>query len=117
MHGLTDTIPNKYSLATGRNASKIRENSVRQYFVPSDFFEQGTEISNYKGYPIRVYNMERMLIELLRYKGKLPFDYYKEVLRNYRQILPRLNMQMIQDYVCYAPKSGKIMRLLQNEVL
>ena len=66
---------------------------------------------------IPVYSRERMLIELLRYKSKLPFDYYKEILLNYRKIMPQLDIQAIQDYAMDAPKSGKIMDTLQMEVL
>ena len=117
MYGLTDVIPDEYDLSTDRNASKIPGDHIKQYFAPSSFFEQGAETVDYKGYPIRMYNKERMLIELLRYKNKLPFDYYKEVLRGFRQILPQLDMQAIQDYVYEAPKSGKIMEILQTEVL
>ena len=58
-----------------------------------------------------------MLIELLRYKNKMPYDYYKEVLHSFRKILPKLDMQAIQDYAYEAPKSGKIMEALQTEVL
>lgn len=58
-----------------------------------------------------------MLIELLRYKSKFPFDYYKEIILNYRKILPRLNIQMIQDYAFAAPKSGKVLDTLRMEVL
>ena len=57
------------------------------------------------------------MIELLRYKDKLPYDYYKEVLHNFRRILPQLNIQEIQDYAGEAPKSGRIMKTLQTEVL
>ena len=71
----------------------------------------------YKGYPIKIYSKERMLVELLRYKTKLPFDYYKEVLLNYRKILPQLDIQAIQDYAMEAPKSNKIMETLQMEVI
>lgn len=117
MHGLTDVIPDEYDLSTDRNASKIRGENIKQYFAPSNFFEQGAETVDYKGYPIRVYNKERMLIELLRYKNKLPYDYYKEVLHSFRRILPKLDMQAIQDYAYEAPKSGKIMEALQTEVL
>lgn len=52
----------------------------------------GIEIADYKGYDIRIYNKERMLIELVRYKSKLPFDYYKEIILNYRKLLPRLDI-------------------------
>jgi len=117
IHGLTDVIPDKYDLSTDRNASKIPSDNIKQYFAPSFFFEQGVETVYYKGYPIRMYSKERMLIELLRYKNKLPFDYYKEVLSSFREILSQLDIQAIQDYASEAPKSGKIMERLQTEVL
>ena len=85
--------------------------------MPDSFFEQGEETLIYRNYAIRIYNKERMLVELLRYKTKLPFDYYKEVLLNYRKIVHKLDIQKIQDYVFEAPKSRKIMETLQLEVL
>ena len=36
-----------------------------------DFFEEGIEVADYKGYDIRIYNKERMLIELIRYEQYL----------------------------------------------
>lgn len=117
MHGLTDVIPDEYDFATDRNAAKIRDRRVKQYYSPSDFFGQGVETRDYRGFQIRVYSKERMLIELLRYKSKLPFDYYKEVLQNYRRIMPQLDIQKIQDYAYAAPKSRRIMESLQMEVL
>lgn len=59
---------------------------------------------------------EWMLIELVRYKSKLPFEYYKEIILNYRKILPTLNIQKIQDYALLAPKSNKVLEILQMEV-
>ncbi len=117
MHGLTDVIPDEYDLATTRNAAKIPDKRVKQYFVPDVFFAEGIDKMNYKGYTVPIYSKERMLIELLRYKSKFPFDYYKEIILNYRKILPRLNIQMIQDYAFAAPKSGKVLDTLRMEVL
>lgn len=37
MHGLTDVIPDEYDLATTRNAAKIPDKRVKQYFVPDVF--------------------------------------------------------------------------------
>lgn len=117
MHGLTDQIPDEFDFATARDAAKIKDKRIKQFFYPESFFEQGVTISDYKGYPIRLYSKERMLIELLRYKSKLPFDYYKEILLNYRRILPQLNIQLIQDYAYAAPKSSRILETLRLEVL
>ena len=115
-YDMTDTIPDKCDLATPRDAAKITDKRVKQYFIADDFFEQGIETMDYKGYSIRIYSRERMLVELIRYKSKISFDYYKEVLLNYRRILPQLNIQDIQDIVLAAPKSNKIMETLQMEV-
>ena len=60
---------------------------------------------------------ERMLVELIRYKSKLPYDYYKEIGLNYRRILPTLDVQEIQDLTLAAPKSNKVFEVLQAEVL
>lgn len=117
LYGMTDDIPDEVDLATTRDAAKIPDKRVKQYFVADDFFTEGIERMDYKGYSIRIYSRERMLIELLRYKTKLPFDYYKEVILNYRKILPTLNIQKIQDIALAAPKSGKVMQILQTEVL
>ena len=116
-HGLTNVIPDECDLATTRDAAKIRDERVKQYFVSDDFFGEGIETADYKGYDVRIYNRERMLIELVRYKSKLPFDYYKEIILNYRKLLPKLNVQKIQDYALLAPKSNKVLEILQMEVL
>lgn len=117
LHGLTDVIPDGYDLATDRDAAKISNPQIHQYFVASDFFPAGVEAVDYRGFPVRVYSKERMLVELLRYKTKLPFDYYKELIQNYRKILPRLDVQKLQDLALAAPKSASILRALQMEVL
>lgn len=115
-HGLTDVIPEECDLATKRDAAKIKDERVKQYFVSDEFFDEGIESVDYKGYDIRIYNKERMLIELVRYKTKLPFDYYKELILNYRKLLPGLDVQKIQDYALRAPKSNKVLDILQMEV-
>ena len=116
LYGLTDTIPDAYDLATTRNAAKIKDTRVKQYFVDEEYFNKGIEYIDMKGYSIPIYSKERMLIELIRYKTKLPFDYYKEIILNYRKELPKLNIQEIQDLAMEAPKSNKIMGILQTEV-
>lgn len=116
IHGLTDVIPDVYDLATDRDAAKITDKRVKQYFYPSEMFEAGVEEQEYSGYRIRIYSKERMLVEVIRYKSKLPFDLYKEVILNYRRIMPTLNIQEIQDHALGSPKSARILEILQTEV-
>ena len=60
-HGLTDVIPDECDLATTRDAAKIKDKRVKQYFVSDSFFAEGIEIADYKSYDIRIYNRESML--------------------------------------------------------
>lgn len=115
-HGLTDVIPDVYDLATERDAAKIRDTSVKQFFYPPDFFQQGISEMDYQGTRIRIYNRERMLVELARYKTKIPFDYYKEIISSYRKILPDLDIELIENYAEDAPHSDRVIRIIQTEV-
>ena len=116
-YGLTDVIPEACDLATSRNAAKIRDVRVKQFFVPDEVLYHGAVMDQEHDYPIRIYSRERLLVELLRYKSKLPFDLYKEVLLSFRKIINQLNMQNIQDYAMAMPKRKMIMEALQMEVL
>lgn len=113
---LTDVIPEKYYLTTDRGASKISDNRVIQIFENSKELMFGAEMIKYGESKILMYNKERLLIELLRNKNKLPYDYYKEILINYRTIVHDLDIPMIQDMAMVLPKSGMIMDTLQTEV-
>ena len=115
-HQLTDVIPEKYYLATNCDASKITDSRVVQIFENSGNLELGAEYIDYGGTSIYIYNKERMLVELLRNQNKLPFDYYKEILKNYRNILWELDVQLIQDMALSLPKSQMVLKNLQIEV-
>ena len=117
IHGLTDVVPEEYDFATDRDAAKITDKRIKQFFYPREILLNGVIEMDYQGYPIKIYNKERMLVELIRYKNKIPFDYYKEVILNYRRILPTLDIREIEDYAMASPKRDLIMETLQLEVL
>ena len=54
--------------------------------------------------------------ELLRKKNKLPFDYYKEILGNYRKIIYELDVSAVQNMIMMMPKTRMIMEALELEV-
>lgn len=115
-HGLTDAIPDYYYMATVRGASQIQDSRVKQIFENSDDVQMGKTSLEYNGTEINVYNRERMLVELIRCKNKLPFDYYKEIVNNYREILHELDVESITEYARCLPKKKMVMETLQREV-
>ena len=116
-YNLTDVIPDKYYLATDRNAAKISDKRIIQIFEKSEILSLGVTKEEVNGYVINIYSKERLLVELLRHKNTLPFDYYKEILLNFREIVYDLDIRAIQEYAEAVPKSSMIMDTLRLEVL
>ncbi|MCD7893431.1 MAG: hypothetical protein LUG60_06975 [Erysipelotrichaceae bacterium] len=116
-HGLTDDIPEYYYLATPKNTKKIKDNRIKQHYENSQGIDLGVITIQYNSDTITTYNKERMFIELVRYKNKLPFDYYKEIISNYRKIIDKLNIWLIIEYSELLPKKNMVYETLQMEVL
>lgn len=115
-HGLTDVIPRKASLAIKRNTIRIYNDKIIQFFVPDKLFEMGKIELTFEDATIPVYDKERMLIELIRNKKRMAFDYYKEIINSYRKKLNDLDVRKIEDYIKEFDKEDYIFRTIQEEV-
>ncbi|MCR4781525.1 MAG: hypothetical protein K5851_02070 [Lachnospiraceae bacterium] len=116
-HSLTDVIPDFFYLATKREDTRIRDARVKQSFVKSEMFDAGIEEMIYNNIRIRIYSKERMLVELMRFKSKMPFDYYKEIIQNYRRITEQMDFGLVEDYAYMFRNGDNIMNQIQMEVL
>jgi len=116
-HSLTDAIPEHYYLATRRNDTRINDPRVIQSFLKNDIFEAGITELKYNNSSIRIYNLERMLIELMRFKAKIPMDYYKEIIQNYRRISSEMDFGLVEDYASLFRNGNHLMDMIQMAVL
>ena len=73
----------------------------------------GLEISN-KGRVRRTKHKNKGNIG--KYKNKLPYDYYKEIIDSYRNIIQELNIELIEELAMTLPKSQMVMDTIQSEV-
>ena len=115
-HGLTDVIPDEYYIATAESSRALRDPRIRQMYVKDEILNLGVMEMERRDARFRIYDRERMLIELLRFKKKLPFDYYKEILGNYRSLLYELDIERIQEYAETFPRHKMISEMLEAEV-
>lgn len=115
-HGLSDVVPDAYSLASPARSAPIADRRVRQWFVPAGTLDIGRTQIEQSGATIAVYDLERLLIELMRNRNKLPYDYYKEVLNAYRANLDRLYPAKLDDYLTAFPRRNAISAALEREV-
>ena len=118
----TDIIMHKYPKAvfTGKSAfyyHSLSDVMIIQSFLKEDIFEAGIITKEYNGSKIRLYNRERMLIELMRFKASIPLDYYKEVIHNYRNMTFDLDFVLIEKYANLFNNSRNLLDMVQMEVL
>lgn len=116
-HGLTDVIPDFYHLATVRTDGRIKDERVKQTFLKADIFDMGQIKKLYHNTEICIYSLERMLIELVRFRGKLPFDYYKEIIGSYRKRVETMDIAKVEEYAAKFKHSDKMMQVIELEVL
>ena len=115
-YDLTDTIPDRYALATPANANAIKDRRVKQYFVPRRIYDIGVGEIIRGGEEVRIYDLERLLIDTARMKNLMPVDLYREVISNYRTRIGELDPAKITDYLEKFPKRNMIERILDEEV-
>ena len=57
-----------------------------------------------------------MIIELVRQHQQLPYDYYKEIVRSFRNRIYDIDIEKLQDYIPLFPVSNKIQNLIEKEI-
>ena len=115
-HNLTDVIPTKIYLATNRNATTLSSDKIQQIRMKDELYELGKTQIEYEGVKINIYDKERLLIDLARYKNQIGYDLYKEIISNYRRIADTLDTQKIEEYLQYFVNGDKIFEIIQDEV-
>lgn len=110
-------IPDFYHLATVRTDGRIKDERVKQTFLKEDIFDMGQIKMPYHNTEISIYNLERMLIELIRFRGKLSFDYYKEIIGAYRNRVETMDIAKVEEYAEKFKHSDKMMQIIELEVL
>ena len=116
-HSLTDVIPDFYYLATLRTDSRIKDERVKQSYLKTEIFDSGIIQMQHNNAMINIYSLERMLIELMRFKNKLPFDYYKEIISSYRNKVEYMDIMKMEEYANLFRHGDRLMDMIQLEVL
>ena len=103
-HGLVTAPPDRIDLATKRGGTKIRDAAVRQHFIPEGWLGVGRSTVSVDGTELAAYDPERMLLELMRSRNKLPYDLYREAVASFRRRSERLDIYRLQDYAEAIPQ-------------
>ena len=86
LHDLSDRTPLYYdiSVPVGYNGSLLNDNNVKLHYVKKEVFELGlTTIKSPFGIDIRVYDLERTMCDIIKYKDKIDIEIYSLALKRY----------------------------------
>ena len=115
-HDLTDVVPDFYYMATDHAARPISDPVVKQCYLPVGTAGIGVATIDYCGDKVRTFDLERLLIETARLKGKLAPDLYKEVVLSFRRRSSELEAYKIADYLAHFARRDAIERIIYEEV-
>lgn len=113
---LTDVIPQKVYLAIPRHAYVIKDKDVIINYIDEKIINEGKSKVIVDNEKVNMYDKERLLVELIRKKNQIPFDYYKEIISNYRKISDNLDMRKIEKYISLFRNEFNIGNTLIREV-
>lgn len=115
-YDLTDVIPDHFYLATKRTDNRIKDKNIKQIFIPNDLFKIGKTQIKIENIKVNIYDEERMLVELIRKKNLIPFDYYKEIITNYRKRADKLDIYKIGEYISHYKNEASLYDTIMREV-
>ncbi len=116
LYNLIRSKPDKISLITPSNSTRINDARIRQSFIQEDLLYLGVEILEIEQEPIYTYNLERLLIELVRNRNKYPKNIYKEAVSNYRKIIKDLSEDLIGEYLEPFKNRDAYLKIIDNEI-
>lgn len=115
-YGLLKDNKPPYYIVTKQKDRKILDENVKQIFMTDSLYDIGMNKVKYLGFDIKIYNLERLLIEVLRNKKNIDFDIYSEIINGYNKIAKLLNKNKIYEYATYF-KDPKIIERYEREIL
>ena len=98
-YSLIKNKPNTYYLATKQKDRKIKDENVKQIFMTDTLYNVGANIVTYQQYNIRIYDLERLLVEVVRNKINIDYDSYMDIINSYKKISKLLNKNKLEQYI------------------
>jgi len=93
---LSDRAPYKFDVTSIRN-HKIKED-VNAHYVSKEKFNIGIiEITSPYGNPIKIYNAERCICDILRNSNSIDIELYNKIINNYFKEKNR-NLNVLEEY-------------------
>ncbi len=101
LHDLSDRVPIQYNISVPRNYSGIltKFDDIKLNYVSDEIYNVGViNINSPFDMPIRVYDLERTICDIIKYKSKVDIEIFSTALRRYS----KLENKNLYNLICYA---------------
>lgn len=115
-YGLLKKEYKPYVIATKQKDRKIHDDNIKQIFTTDKLYNLGISKITYHNYNILIYDLERLLVDVVRNKVNMDYDIYQEIIASYRKLAKLLNKNKLNGYVAYF-KDSRITDRINREVL
>lgn len=97
-YGYSDRTPREWHLAVSKDSGKSRFNIdypfVKPYYFEPELYELGLTSGEMDGYPVRIYDRDRMICDCIRYRNKMDREMFNKAVQGYiadpRKSIPKL---------------------------
>lgn len=116
-HDLTTQIPHAVDIAIPYrgNAPKSTYPLIRTYRFRDAIYEAGIDNHDIQGVPLKVYNKEKTLVDVFRFRNRIGMDVFLEALNTYAKNHP-INLPLLHEYAALRGVSRTIMPYLETLV-
>ena len=114
-YGLIEKNKIPYVIATKQKDRKIHDENIKQIFMTNSLYDTGISKITYQGYNILIYDLERLLIDIVRNKVNMEYDNYQGIISNYRKISKLLNKNKLNEYIVNF-KDERIVARIKKEI-
>lgn len=115
IYKLKKKLPGTYYVASKQKDRKMKESFIKQIFVTDDLYHIGVNNMTYQNVNIKAYDLERLLIDIVRNKTNIDNDSYREIIDSYSKISKLLNKRKLEEYLAHF-KNPKILERINKEV-
>ncbi len=67
-------------------------------------------MSVFNGVEVKIFDLERMLLELMRPRTKLPYDTYRKAVISFRKYADTLDIYKLVEYASSIPRGQSFLR-------
>lgn len=116
-HDMTTQIPHAVDIAIPYqgNAPKSSYPLIRTFRFRDAIYEAGIETHDMQGVPLKVYNREKTLVDVFRFRNRVGMDVFLEALKMYANNHP-VNLSLIHEYAALRGVTRTIMPYLETLV-